>query len=337
MTDTATPETGPVDAPASLESVTAELAGIEAPETDALESVTQELVNEAEATGEAEEAPPTEDDATEPAEEAKGPEEGIPDEQTYTVKVNGEERQVPLSELLNGYSRTEDYKAKTAAVASERREVEAQRATIETDVKAAYANQLEEATNLFAQFDPVLTEARQIDWDALKATDPAAFVAAQDAVQARLTAIQQMNAQVAKARQETQAHQQQAAEQERSERFNKAADAIVKAMPELADEVKFQAFASDAVGHLRSEGFTAEEIAESLDDRVLRLAADARRWRAHEAAQKSLPEKRVVPKSAVKPLTTDGAGSRATAPRLPANASRERKVDWVTNQLLEGI
>lgn len=340
MTDTATPETGPVDAPASLESVVAEFeAGNEAPEADALESVTQELVNEAEGSGEpSTEEPATEDDATEPAEQAEEPEEGDPEQQTdeaiYTVKVNGEERQVPLSELLNGYSRTEDYKAKTAAVAEQRREIEAKAATVEADVKATYANQLEEATNLFAQFDPVLTEARQIDWNALKATDPAAFVAAQDAVQARLTAIQQMNSQVAKARGEAEQAQQQQAKQERAQRFDKAANAIVQEMPELADEAKFQAFAGEVVSHLRSEGFTSEEIAESLDERVLRIADKARKWDAHVDAQKSLPEKRVVPKSAVKPLTTDGTGSRAPTPRFPSNASRDRKAGWVVEQIL---
>lgn len=334
MTDTATPETGPVDAPASLESVVAEFeAGGEAP-ADGLEAVTRELVNEAEGTGDAEQAPATEDDATEAEVEAKDPEEGSPDEQTYTVKVNGEERQVPLSELLNGYSRTEDYKAKTMAVAQERRDLEAQKGNLEATIKAEYANQLEEATNLFAQFDPVLAEARNINWEALKASDPAAFVQAQDAVQARLNAIQQMQQRVQANRTEAQQRQQAQVEQERAQRFDKAANAIVEAMPELADEAKFSSFASDAVGFLRSEGFTQAEISDVLDDRVLKLADKARRWDAHVAAQKSLPEKRVVQKSAVKPLTTDGSGSRATAPRFPARASRERQTEWIANAIL---
>lgn len=334
MTDTATPETGPVDAPASLDSVVAEFeAGGDTP-GDAIEGVTQELVNEAEGTGEAEQAPETEDDATDPAEEVNEPEEGNPDEQTYTVKVNGEERTVPLSELLKGYSRTEDYKTKTAAVAEERRQVEAQKATIETDVKAQYANQLEEATNLFAQFDPVLAEAQNLNWEALKAADPAAYVAAQDAVNQRLNAIQQMKQHVEGIRAETQQRQQVQAEHERAERFDQAANKIVEAMPELADEAKFKAFANDAIEHLKNEGFAPAEIADSLDDRVLKLADKARRWDAHAAAQKSLPEKRVVNKSAVKPLKTDGAGSRSNAPRFPGNASRDTKADWIANQIL---
>jgi hypothetical protein len=342
MTDTATPLAGPVDAPASIESVTAEFeAGGEAP-AEAVDTVVQELVNEAEGKGEpSQEEPTTEDDATDPAEtpeegevEAEEPEEAQPDEQSYTVKVNGEERTVPLSELLNGYSRTEDYKAKTAEVAEQRRNLEAKATTIEADVKAHYANQLEEATNAFAEFDPVLQEARKIDWNALKATDPAAFVQAQDAVQARLQQLDAMKAKVATAREESQQQLTQREQQERETRFNTAAEKIVEAMPELADEAKFADFASTAIAHLKAEGFEPAEIAESLDHRVLKIADDARRWRAHVAAQAQLPQKKIVPKSAVKPLTTDGAGSRASAPRFNPNAPRDRKADWVVNQLL---
>lgn len=339
MDFTATPETGPVDAPASLESVTAEFeaGNTEAP-ANAIEGVVQELVNEAEGKGDAEaveaEAPTTEEDATEPADEAAEPEESTPEEPTYSVKVNGEEIAVPLSELLKGYSRTEDYKAKTTAVAEQRRELEAKATSIEADVKAAYANQLEEATNLFAKFDPVLAEANRIDWAALKQADPAAYVQAQDAVQERLTAIQQMQAEVARQRGEVQQNQTQQAEQERAQRFDAAANKIVEAMPELADEAKFATFANEAVSFLRNDGFTADEIADSLDHRVLMLANDARQWRAHKAAQQSLPEKKVVPRSAVKSLVTDGSGSRATPPRFPANASRDRKADWVVKQIL---
>ncbi len=336
MQDAATPETGPADAPASAESIAAELAagtGDEAPAND-LEEVTQELVNETEGTGEADEAPETEDDATEPAEEPENPEEGTPEEQTYTVKVNGEERQVPLTDLLNGYSRTEDYKAKTAVVAEERRQVEAERQRVETEVSAQFANQLEEATNLFAQFDPVLSEAQNINWEALKAQDPAAYVAAQDAVQERLTAIQQMNSQVAQTRAQHQQAQQAQVEQERTQRFDFAADEIVKARPELADEVKFKAFAGESVEFLKGAGFTPEEIVDALDHRVLSLADKARQWDAHVAARQSLPEKRVVPKSAVKPLTSDGTGMQASKPRFPGKADRQAKGDWIARQIL---
>jgi hypothetical protein len=343
MTDTATPATGPVDAPASIDSIATQIAadleagGEAAPALDDVDSVTQELVNEAESDGgePSEEEPTAEEDATDPAEEAPEAEvEATQDEPVFTVKVNGEEIQVSQSELLNGYSRTEDYKQKTAAVAEQRRDLEAKATTIEADVKAHYATQLEEATNLFAQYDPVLAEARTINWAELKRVDPHAYVQAQDAVQARLTAIQDMQERAQKARGESEQQQAQQEQQERAARFDATADEIVKVRPDLADEAKFKDFAATNIGFLKEIGFQPDEIASSLDHRVLTLADDARQWRAHKAAQASLPQKKIVQKSAVKPLTTDGAGSRATPNRFPGNASRDRKADWVVNQLL---
>jgi hypothetical protein len=353
MQDTATPETGPVDAPASIDSIVAEIqAGGESPAND-LEEVTQELVNEAEGTAgdSAEAEPEPEEDATEPVEEPEESEEGDPEvndeaedrfakliaehpDLTVKVKVNGETIDVPLSELPAGYSRTEDYKAKTAAVAEERRQVEALKANIEPELKAQYANQLEEATNLFAQFDPVLSEAPNINWEALKASDPAAYVQAQDAVNERIAAIQRMNAHVNEVRQQTQQQQTAQAEQERIQRFDKAADEIVKVRPDLADEAKFREFAGQTVEFLKGVGFTGDEIVEALDHRVLTLADKARRWDAHEAALKSLPEKKVVPKSAVKPLTSDGTRSQSPKPRFPSNAPRDVKGNWIAEQIL---
>jgi hypothetical protein len=48
----------------------------------------------------------------------------ISDEPTFTVKVRGEEQVVPLSELVNGYSRTADYTLKTQELAQQRQEAE---------------------------------------------------------------------------------------------------------------------------------------------------------------------------------------------------------------------
>jgi hypothetical protein len=162
------------------------------PPNDAAEEVVAELVKEAEDDGQPETDPNPEESATDPTDEAEDPEEATQDEPQedpaqaddpiYKVKVNGEEVEVPLTELLNGYSRTEDYKAKTMALADERRQIEAQKATVEQDVKLQYANELKQTVEMFEALDPVLSEARQIDWDRLKAEDPATFVQYSDAV-----------------------------------------------------------------------------------------------------------------------------------------------------------
>lgn len=342
--DTATPETGPVDAPSSMESVLAEFVEGK-PQADPTEEVVSELVKEAEDEGQPEGDPETEDSATDPIEPEEESEEATQDEpeeeQTttddpaYKVKVNGEEIEVPLSELLNGYSRTEDYKAKTMALADERRQVEAQKATIEQDVQRQYANELKQTIDMFEALDPVLSEARQIDWDRLKAEDPATFVQYSDAVTERLKLVEQHREKIRQI-EEGQAKQAEAAQQaEREQRLNQAANKLVETMPELATEEKFSEFATTNIGFLREIGFTPDEITEALDDRVLLLADDARKWRSLQRAKQGLPAKKVVPKSQVKPLTSDASDSSRSSRRIPPKSNREGRVNFVIEELMK--
>jgi hypothetical protein len=350
MENTATPETGPVDAPASLDSVVAEIeAGQPQESTDDIQSVVDELVKETEGDGQAEEAPETEESATDPIEQPEEPEEEAPPEEAededetppaddpiVKVKVNGEDVEVPLSEALKGYSRTEDYKAKTMALADERRQLEQAKATVEADVKQQYANELKQQIAQFEALDPVLMEARQIDWDRLKREDPATFVQYSEAVNERIALIEQHRAKIEQIEQERQATQAQQAQAEAAQRLELAANKIVETMPELATEENFQRFATSSIETLREIGFTGEEIMEAVDDRALRLAHYARIGMEVEKAKKSLPERKVVPKSAVKPMKSDASDSpRTSRPRLSPNAGRDEKVDFALKQLLQ--
>jgi hypothetical protein len=340
--DTATPETGPVDAPASIDSVLAEMES-GAPPTDAADEVVAELVKETEDEADPEKDAEAEESATDPTDEAKEAEKATQDEPEteptedpiHKVKVNGEEIEVPLSELLNGYSRTEDYKAKTMALADDRRALEAQRATVETDVQAQYANDLKQTIDMFEALDPVLSEARLIDWDRLKAEDPATFVQYSDAVSERLKLVEQHREKIKQIEEGRTKQAQEAAEAERLQRLDVAGKKIIETMPELAEGENFQRFATDNIGFLREVGFTPDEITEALDDRVLLLADDARKWRALQRAKQGLPAKKVVTKSQVKPLTSDATdSSRSSRTRFPAVASRESKGDWIAEQIL---
>jgi hypothetical protein len=343
MSDTATPETGPVGASDDpIDDIVNEIGADENP-SDATDEIVSELVKGTEEDGQPpEEDPDAEESATDPIDDAEDPEEAPPaevndnaEDPIHKVKVNGEEVEVPLSELLKGYSRTEDYKAKTMALADERRQVEAQKATIEQDVRQQYANDLKQAIDMFEALDPVLAEARQIDWDKLKSEDPATFVQYSDAVNQRLQLIVGHREKLAKIEQEGKQQSEEQAKQAFAQRLETAANKIVEAMPELAEGDNFQRFATDNIGFLRETGFTQEEIMDALDERVLTLADDARKWRALQRAKQGLPAKKVVPKSQVKPLKSDASdSSRSRKPRIPSNASREAKADFIADAIL---
>ena len=67
------------------------------------------------------------------AEEAEASEESYEEPQQtpkYRVKVDNEELEVDVDELIKGYSRTSDYTKKTQALAEQRKQIEAERAKV---------------------------------------------------------------------------------------------------------------------------------------------------------------------------------------------------------------
>jgi hypothetical protein len=245
---TVTPVTAAVDAPVSMDSIIEEIAtGANA--EDSADEVVSELVEEQRA-GQADEAAEPEEDATEAVEDSEETAEEEPEaedapEPTYKVKVNGEEVEVPLSELTKGYSREQDYTKKTMALAEER-----------TKLQSQFASELKQATDLFEQLDPILSEAKNIDWQALAASDPATYVQLKEAVESRQAALTQARAKIAEASQGN----PEADAAAKAEEATRETEALIKAMPELADPEKMKGFATEAVNFLRGNGFDDSEI-----------------------------------------------------------------------------
>ncbi len=108
------------------------------------------------------------------AEEAESQEEEVEELPKYRVKVSGEEVEVSLDELLNGYSRTADYQKKTQSLAEQRKAVEADRIKIDEAAKTreTYAQRLQVIEQLLQQQD------QSQDLASLKAEDPIAYAVA---------------------------------------------------------------------------------------------------------------------------------------------------------------
>ncbi|MDE2434553.1 MAG: hypothetical protein KGN37_17120, partial [Burkholderiales bacterium] len=91
-----------------------------------------------------------------------------PEEQMVTVKIDGKEVEVPLSELKNGYQRQADYTKKTMEVSDQRKaaDAELQRAHFE---RQQYASNLQKFQ---VQAEAALQSQSQIDWERLIAENP---------------------------------------------------------------------------------------------------------------------------------------------------------------------
>lgn len=263
------------------------------------------------------ETKPETSQATDPEPQTTDPEP----EPTYTVKVRGAEVKVTLDELRSGYSRTEDYKAKTAELAEQRRAAEQDRAGIAARVKA-----LDDVLSR-APLDPVLAEGMKTDWTALARDQPADYVAKRAEFDARVKAWQE----VAQTRATAQQQQMAAALAENDRQMREA-------VPEWNDEGKRKALQASIADTLKSYGFKPEEYQHVADHRVLLVARDAMLYRQMLADRKAADAKKAIPvPRTVSPGTPEAGKSNAKVQALLKSAARSGRVDDQVNAVLAAL
>jgi len=225
-------------------------------ETEALDQETGQEY-ESEEVEEYEEYEETEADEDSDPEEDYTEEEAtqeLTDDLTVKVKVDGQEMEVTLAELRNGYSRTADYTRKATALAEQRKAFEAEAEAIRAE-RAQYAQMLPILQQQIQQ-----QNAAEPDWDTLYDEDP--IEAAKLERHWRRTKEEQTQRLVA-----IQAEQKRLAEEEAKQRTMHM-QAVVEAerarLPEVIPEWKDQATMMKEAQELRewatSNGLTEQDI-----------------------------------------------------------------------------
>lgn len=180
---------------------------------------------------------------------------------TYRVKVGKEEVEVPLDELLKGYSRTADYTKKTQELAENRKAVEAERAKIleASRLRDQYAERLSVIEQMLNQ-----TEKAE-DLSVLKETDPIGYavkVAEQAERERQLVAV--------RAERQRLAQQQQSEQSERLQaHLASEAAKLREAIPEMSDEIKGDTVKREIRDFAKSVGFSDQELAAVYDSRAV--------------------------------------------------------------------
>ncbi len=225
---------------------------MEPEEAQAQPMVQDELESEAAGNDEYEADDSAEYDADEVQEEEPTP--------TYKVRVGKDELDVPLDELLKGYSRTADYTRKTQEIAETRKAVEADMAKIEeaARLRDTYAQRL-------SVIEQMLNQDSGEDLATLKETDPIGYavrVAEQSEREKQLAAV--------RAEQQRLAQQQQAEHGERLKAHLAAeSQKLSEAIPEFADPVKGTAVKADIRKYAQGLGFSDQELAQAYDSRAI--------------------------------------------------------------------
>ena len=195
------------------------------------------------------------------AEEAESQEEEVEELPKYRVKVSGEEVEVSLDELLNGYSRTADYQKKTQSLAEQRKAVEADRVKIDEAAKTreTYAQRLQVIEQLLQQQD------QGQDLASLKSEDPIAYAVAMGEKMERDKQLQAVQIERQRVQQEQQSHHQVQLQKHIQAEQAK----LVEAIPEFKDDVKAEVIRRDIRNYAKAQGFTDQELSQVYDSRAV--------------------------------------------------------------------
>ena len=193
-----------------------------------------------------------EDEAGEEAQEQEQPK--------YRVKVSGEELEVTLDELVNGYQREADYTKKTQTLAEARKNLEQEKASVEQ------AKQLRDQYSQRLQLvEQMLSQQPQEDLQLLKETDPIAYavrVAEQHQNEKQLQAIQMERNRIAGLQQSEQRELLQ-------HHVALEAEKLTQAIPELASPEKGETVRKEIRQFAKSIGWTDQELASVYDSRAV--------------------------------------------------------------------
>ena len=273
MTNNAKPTGLQTDMQEAEQSFESFLTPEEQPENE-IEQASEDVVNEEEVI---EDDEIVEDEVEEDAEELQEDqveEEESEQPQLYTIKVDGEDTQVTLEELQNGYSRQRDYTRKTQELAEQRKAIEAQQQDV-SQKDAIYSQLLPrmEAT-LKGELE------NEPDWNTLYEADPIAYVREKDVWNEKKQKLQAVQAEAQRVQQESQVEQQKKLQQF-VEYGNKQ---LLDQIPEWQDnEVASKEKMSIRDYGVNVLGYTPQEMDSVYDYRVLLGLRNA--WLQHKTQQ----------------------------------------------------
>lgn len=236
--------------------------------------------------------------------------------QTFTVKVDGQEVEVTQDELINGYSRQQDYTRKTQELSQQRKTIEQQQAEL-AQRDAIYSQLL---PKMEAQLKGEL--ANEPDWNTLYEDDPVGYVREKqlwDEKKEKLSAVsaeQQRLQQEALVKQQTQI-------QQFVEYGNQK---LLEIIPEWQNqEVALKEKAAISEYAVNTLGYTPEEIQQVYDYRALLGLRNA--WlnsKTVEATKKKPTQK--APARVARPGTTNRPKSAAPVKKAKQRLAKSGRV-----------
>ena len=253
-----------------------------------------------------------EDEFEEESEEGEE-DEGDVEELLYAVKVDGEESEVTLDELLKGYSRQSSFTRKTQDLAEQRKEFDNAQQHMAAEYQQIQAERQQyEATLQNILENSNLDKFSNVDWETLKVTDPLEYMTQRQEQQDAKEKIRELQAQKDQSSANSQAENGRLYQQAKAEN----AKFLVEAIPEFQDPDKQPKLISDLRSFGLEQGFSEEELNGLIDWRSIVVLDKARRYDQIQNADlktKKVKNKPRVVRSGKGTTRSDGSKKTRTA------------------------
>ena len=254
-------------------------------------------------------------------------EEVVETQPSHTVKVDGEEYEVTLDELRNGYQRQADYTRKAQSLAEQRKAYEANLEAVSQE-RQQYGQVLEN----MAQYQNLeLAQYENINWQDLKENDPMEYMEKRIEFQDAKDKVVQVQVEQQRVRQQTEAE------------FTQHLTTVVKGEAEKLSQILPQYAGTDPSlrnelrGYALNQGFSEQDIDGITDHRVVlvlhkAMMLDKATKGSSQKARKTVPK---VVKSGT-PESKKQRGTKAAQNRRQRLAKSGNKQD-ATNVFLDLI
>ena len=303
---------------------------VKPPELQDEEEEQTPLEAEAEATEEVESEEATDDNPDDQAEEEEQSEDEVP--ALLKLKVNGEDVEKPLDEVVALAQQGLDYTQKTQQVAEQRKELEAYAESIKAQEQAFQEqmqlnNVLIEDVAKITSLDQQLNQYANVNWQQLSDND---FVEAQKLFFS-YNQLQQERSQLVS---QFEAKKQQVVQKQTqlmAEKIAKGKEILAKEIPNWSPETN-QALLSTG----KDYGFSDAELNSIVDPRHVKVLHDAMQWR--KLQQNSVVKKKVSnAKPVVKPGSKDTKAEANSNHRQLRESLRKTGKSDAAQKLIENM
>lgn len=249
-----------------------------------------------------------------------------------TTKVQGEEKQVNLTDLIKGYQLESDYTRKNEAFLTEQKQWEDNRNQAQTELNA----EMQKAGYAFKMAQDQLThEFNAINWGELEKSNPSDFLIQRQKFGERQAQIDQAINVATQNAQNVMNKQEEDKEANNQKYLQSQDELLLKALPDWSEPAIRKEQSEKVAEFLASSGFTPDEISNIRDHRVILMARKAMKG-GEMTTDIDLTKKRVkkAPKL-VKPNARQNVNQNTQRQaKLMKKVKQTGKVDDVANALL---